>query len=192
VNERQSSYDVAAGTAFARSTGAAVSRRTRPLRIRPSWLAFVVGIPGLIGAVALAAALPRGGVADGAFPLAIAMIALALGLLILGAASRLWMFPDGLAVRFFGLRKASVQFGDITSATFGMVFPSISFALRLTQRSGRTATIHANWWDDEAAVMVPLCRALLDRDVPVDQMAATIIGRVLGVDPPPPRIQRTG
>jgi hypothetical protein len=149
------------------------------LRIRRPWLAFVVGFPGAIGTVALVAALSRDGMADGALPLAVASLGLAVVLLVLGALSRVWLFPDRVAVRFFGVRTTKVRFADLTTATFGMVFPSISFALTLTDRGGQRATIHANWWDYEPAMMDAVCRALIHHDVAVDRMTASVIARVL-------------
>jgi hypothetical protein len=147
-------------------------------------LAFVVGFPSAIGTLALVAALSRAGTSDNAFPLAMAAFALAAVLLILGARSALCVGPHDVTVRFFGLRSTAIRFHEVTAATFGMAFPSLSYAITLTDRRGRKVLVHANWWRDETVVLPLVCRALVDNDVPMDRSTARIVARVLGVKRP--------
>jgi hypothetical protein len=186
---RSSAYLAALRTAFARSTGASpAGAKALVVRIRTPAFLFVAGFPGGIGAVSLAAALSRGGTSDGAFPLAVAGLVSAAVLLVLGLRSRLSVRADGVTVRFYGLRGTTVRFSDLRSATFGMAFPSISFAITLTDHHGRKALLHANWWNDEANVLSVVCRALVEQDVAMDRSAARIVSRVLAIKRPAPRI----
>jgi hypothetical protein len=194
--KRGSPFHAAVNSAFARSRAQppkdGVAGRARPIRIHPLALAFVVGFPGAIGAIALLAAMPRSGQDDGAFPLGVGLLALAAVLLILGVRSAVWVGPDALSVRFFGLRFTTVRFDEITSATFGMAFPSISFAIVLTDRRGRKALVHANWWRDETTVVTAVCRALVRYDMPMDRSTARIVSQVLRIRRPRAQITHHG
>jgi len=171
-------------SAFARSPGRLAADETGQQRLHPAALAFVVGFPGVVGTLALVAALSRSGIRDGAFPLAAGAIVIACALLILGVRSRLSMRDDRLTVRFFGLRSTTVLFRELKSATFGVAFPSISYAIALTDRGGRKALIHANWWRNESAVVTAVCRALVEYDVPMDRPTARVVSQVLRVKRP--------
>jgi len=81
-----------------------------------------------------------------------------------------------------------VRLDELDSATFAMLFPSISYVISLADRRGRKARIHANWWRDEAAFMPPICRALVDHDVAMDRTTARIVSRVLRIKRPAARI----
>lgn len=179
-------------TAFARSrtptaeTDAGTKRR--PLRIGPGALAFVAGFPGLIGGALLWSTSTRAVGDDDATGIGLAVTALAVALLVLGLGSRLWTTPEGVAVRFFGLRTTAVRYAELQSATFSMLFPSISFAITLTDRHGRHAAIHANWWKGEAVVVRRICQALIDHDVAMDGSTARVVAMVLQIKRPAPRI----
>jgi hypothetical protein len=147
-------------------------------------LAFVVGFPSAIGVLALAASVSRSGTSDGAFPIAVSALALAAVLLVLGARSAILVGTADMTVRFFGLRRTTVRFQDLREATFGMVLPSLSYAIRVVDRNGRQVLVHANWWQDERAVLTPVCRALIDHNVPMDHATARVVSRVLGVKRP--------
>lgn len=184
---RRTLLDAAVHSAFVRSrrrTAVVDTGGPRSLRLHRAALAFVVGFPGAIGTIALVAAMSRSGTSDNAFPLAIGALGLATILLALGVRSALRVAPDDVTVRFFGRKSTTVRFGDVTSATFGMAFPSLSYAITLADRHGRKALIHANWWQDEAVVMTPVCRALIKYDVPMDRATARVVSRVLGVKRP--------
>jgi hypothetical protein len=189
--KRDSPLRAAARTAFSKSSGS-VDDRDRTGTIRTSIgvraLAFVVGFPGVLGLVAMWVALSRQGVNDGAFPLAVGSLALAGLLLVLGALSSLSVGPGRLTVRFFGLRATSVRFDELAEATFGMAWPSISFAITLRDRHGRTAVVHANRWRDEAIVMRRVCQALYERDVAMDRSTARIVAATIRVKRPKARI----
>jgi hypothetical protein len=185
----------------AASTAFAWSRRGAPhagphgdtkLHIHPAALAFVVGFPGFIGAVALIAALSRSLPDDGALPMGVGFLGLAAVLLVLGVRSVLSVRQDRLTVRFFGLRSTTIQFTELRSATFVMTFPSISFAIALADRTGRKAVVHANWWQDEASAVAPICRALVKWDVPMDRSTARIVSKILKVKRPKARIIHHG
>jgi hypothetical protein len=185
----------AAATAFAwsrRGARQASHEGDTKLHLHPAALAFVVGFPGVIGAVALIAALSRSLPDDGALPMGVGFLGLAAVLLVLGVRSVLSVRQDRLTVRFFGLRSTTIQFTELRSATFGMRFPSVSFAIALTDRAGRNAIVHANWWRYEASAVVPICRALLKWDVPMDRSTARIVSQVLKVKRPKARIIHHG
>lgn len=158
------------------------------VRIRRPAIAFVAGFPSAIGGIALAAALGRGGAGDGALPLGVGLLVTGAVLLVLGATSRLRLDDVGLTVRFFGLRSTRVDLADLSSATFGMTFPSISFAIALKDRMGRTARVHANWWRREQTIMKAVLRRLLDDDVAMDRGTARIVAQTLGVKRPKARV----
>jgi hypothetical protein len=182
---------VAAGTAFGRSrdgVARASQADPRPLRIRRAWLAFTVGFPAAVGAVALAAALGRSGTGDGALALAVVLLSVAALLLVLGAASGVWLATTTLTIRFFGFRKTTVRLDELVSATFVMAMPSISYALVLRDRQGRKGLFHANWWDREPDVLVPVCAALLQNDVAMDRQTARVVAQTMRVKPPKARI----
>jgi hypothetical protein len=178
-------------SAFARSQGgppigAAVGGSS--LRIRGAALVFVVGFPAAIGALALIAAVSRSGPSDGAFALGVGLLAAAGVLLALGLRSVLSVGEGALTVRFFGLRSTTVRFRDLRSATFGMAFPSISYAIALADRNGQKALVHSNWWRNESSVLVPVCRAIVDFDVPMDRSTARVVSQVLKVKRPKAQI----
>ena len=152
----------------------------------------MVGFPGLIGATMVAAAFSRSGVADGAFVPGVVLLAVGGVLLILGLRSVIFVGHDELTVRFFGARATTVRFQDLTSASITMTFPSISFAMALTDRAGRKALVHANWWRDEPSVVLPLCRALIEFDVPMDRSIARVVSKLLRVQRPKARIIHHG
>jgi hypothetical protein len=150
---RGSAFHPAVRSAFSRAASEPIARGpggTVATRISPYALAFVAGFPGAIGGLALAAAMSRAGLSDGAFALGVGLLLLAGCLLVLGLRSVLVVGPDRVTARFFGLRGTSVRFDRLTSATFGMTFPSISYGIALIDRVGRKAIVHANWWQDEA------------------------------------------
>jgi hypothetical protein len=187
--KRLSAYNAAAKSAFGRSRGAAVvSSRTGEFRLRPTWVLFVAGFPGAFGLLAATAAFSRGGTSDGAFPLAMVALAGSVALLALGLASRLATTDDRLTVRFYGFRSTAVRFAELTSATFGMAFPSLSFAITLTDRNRTKATVHANWWDKEATILRVVFTELLRNDVSMDRATARVVSQTLGVKRPKPRI----
>lgn len=187
--KRLSAYHAAARTAFGRSRGSSGRHAAEwTVTIRPTWLAFVVAFPGVIGALALGAALSRGGTNDGAYPLGIGALLGSVVLLALGLKSRLVVTGDQITVRFFGLRGTTVRFADLASATFGMVFPSISFAISLRDNNGKKAIVHANWWRDEATFFPMICSVLVQFDVPMDRGTARVVSQVLGIKRPKPRI----
>jgi hypothetical protein len=153
-------------------------------RLHPGSLAFVVGFPGLIAAAMLGAAFSRSGVTDGAFAPGLALVAGAAVLLVLGLRSVISVGPDDLTVRFFGVRATTIALREIASATLEMAFPSISFAMVLRDQAGRKVLVHANWWRDEASVMLPVYRALVEFDVAMDRSTARVVSKVLKVKRP--------
>jgi hypothetical protein len=187
---------VAAATAFSRSRGRplppAGAAATARSRIHPAAIAFVAGFPALIGAGGLLGAFERTGTGDPAFTLAMAMFAVAGVLLVLGLLSFIRIDGDALTVRFYGLRSTTVRLSELESATFQMAFPSISFSIALTDRSGRRALVHANWWRDESAIVIPVCRALLEQDVAMDRETARLVAQLLDVPRPKPRVVHHG
>ena len=187
---RGSAFHAAARSAFARAAREPTAPATDGLvrtSISPYALAFVAGFPGAIGGLALAAAMSRTGVTDGAFPLGAGLLLLAGFLLALGIRSVLDVGPDSVMARFFGLRGTTVAFNRLASATFGMTFPSISFGIALVDRDGRKVIEHANWWRDEAEVMRPIFRALVDHDIAMDRTTARVVSKTLGIPRPKPR-----
>lgn len=186
--KRGSPLHAAVRTAFASSLGHGDTGIVAKQGLHPAAVGFVAGFPGVIGAVGLLAAFSRSGVHDGAFPLAVGLLVVAGILLVLGIRSLLWVEDDRVTVRFFGLRSTSVLFRELQSATFGMAFPSISYAITLTDEGGRKALIHANWWRGEAPAVTAVCRALVEHDVPMDHSTTRLVSRVLRVKRPKPRI----
>jgi hypothetical protein len=197
---RDSSLHVATNTAFRRSLQPSSTARSPSgaivTRLYPGALAFVAGFPGLIGLAGLGAALSRidrvGLDKDGAYGLGIGMTAIAVILLVLGLRSFARIDGDRLTVRFFGIRATTVDLRELVSATFGMPLPSISFTIKLTDRSRRKVLLHANWWQDEAAIVRPALQALLDHDVPMDRSTARIVSQVLNVKRPHAQIVHRG
>jgi hypothetical protein len=192
---RGSAFHAAVRSAFSRAAREPIARGpggTVATRISPYALAFVAGFPGAIGGLALAAAISRAGLSDGAFALGAGLLLLAGCLLVLGLRSVLVVGPDRVTARFFGLRSTSVRFDRLTSATFGMTFPSISYGIALIDRDGRKAIVHANWWQDEAEVMRPILRALVDHDVAMDRTTARVVSQTLRIPRPKPRIIHRG
>ena len=191
--KRASTTHLAAGSAFVRAGAAARASEDAPpltvrLRIHPAALAFVTGFPGVIGLLAVAASLGRSVPDEGARPLGIGLLVVAALLLVLGVRSRLVVTPDAVTVRFFGLRSTTVRFAAIATATFSMTFPSISYAITFTDSRGKKAIVHANWWRREGSAMVPIFRAIVERQVAFDRTTARIVARVLGVKRPPATI----
>ena len=189
---RRTPLHAAVASAFARSHGHLPDAPGSQTRLHRAALTFVVAFPGLIGSVALVAALSRSAVNDGAFSLAIPLLAVAGVLLILGLRSVVSVDGDGLTVRFFGIRATTVRFQELASATFGMAFPSISYGIRLTDVTGRNVFLHANWWRDERFVVLPVCRALVEYNVPMDRSTARVVSKLLHVQRPKARIVHHG
>jgi hypothetical protein len=188
---RRSVTHAAVRTAFARAAdepAGAGGSVTFITRIRPEAMAFVVGFPGAIGAIALVAAASRAGVSDGAFPLGAGLLAGAAALLLLGLRSFIRVGPTDMTVRFFGVRANTVKFDRLASATFGMSFPSISYGIALMDHEGRRVIVHANWWRNEPDVVRPVMRALVDHDVAMDRTTARLVARTLGIARPKARI----
>ena len=121
-----------------------------------------------------------------------ALIVVAGCLFVLGLRSFLVVSPEGVTVRFFGIRTTAVRFDQLTSATFGMAFPSISHAITLRDADGRKALVHSNWWNGEREAVRPICRAILDLEVPVDRSTARTIAMVLRVKRPTAMIVHRG
>ena len=119
-------------------------------------------------------------------------VAAAIVLLVTGLRSEARVTSDALSVRFFGLRTTAIRFDDLRSMTFAMTFPSISLALILEGRSGRRIRIHANWWQDEGAIVRPVCRQVLERDVALGRSAARVVSEVLGIARPAATIIHRG
>jgi hypothetical protein len=165
-------------------------------RLHPGAIAFVVGFPGVIGILALITAFSRidqvGLESDGAYGLGVVVTGVALLLLVLGLRSFMRVDGENVTIRFFGIRSTTLRLAELVSATFGMPLPSISFTIRLTDRSGRHVLVHANWWRDEAAVVRPVLQALVDHDVPMDRSTARIVSEVLRVERPTARIIHHG
>ena len=192
---RGTAFHAAVASAFARSALGPIASSSDGVvatQIRPHAMAFVAGFPGVIGVLALAAAMSRTGPTDRAFWLGALLLAPGLCLLVLGIRSNLTVRPEAVSVRFFGVRETTIKFDQLVSATFGMTFPSISYGIALTDRDGRKAIIHANWWNDEAAVMRPILRALADRDVAMDRTTARIVSKTLRIPRSKPRIIHHG
>lgn len=185
VKRDSSPYEVAAGAAFVSPVPlTAVADSRVSVRLRPYTIAFVTGLPAFVGGTALLAAFSRSGIQDGAFPLAAVGLAAAATLLVLGLRSRLSIDGDSLTVRFFGLRGTTLRLADLRSATFSMAWPSISFAITVRDRSGRKALVHANWWQHEIAVLVLLCRTLVEHRAALDRDTSRIVARTLRIPPP--------
>jgi hypothetical protein len=184
-------------TAFASTRRGPASSISSPavvrLRIHPAAITFVSGFPGGIGLVGVLAALSRGrafddgGIFVGYLPLVVGAV-----LLVLGLRSFLRVGPDDVTVRFYGLRRTTVRFRELRSGTFGMAVPSISFAITLTDRNGRKALVHANWWRGEDAAIRPVLRALLEHSVPMDRTIARLVSQVLKVKRPRVQIVHHG
>jgi hypothetical protein len=195
--KRGSTTEVAAGSAFVRAGQKALRKVGPPsstvrLRIHPAALAFVAGAPGLIGATSLLATALEPVPNDGRPVFGIVLLAVAVLLVGLGLASRLVVSPDGVTVRFFGLRSTTVRFDELVAATFSMTFPAISYAITLRDRAGRKAVVHANWWRDEGMATVPTLRALVEAEVAMDRTTARIVSQVLGVARPAATIVHRG
>lgn len=195
--KRGSTTEVAVGSAFVRA-GQKARRKAGPmpttvrLRIHPAALAFVAGVPGLMGATFLAVAALEPLPDDGRPPIGMVLLVVGAFILGLGLASRLVVSPDGVTVKFFGLRSTTVRFDELAAATFSMTFLTISYAITLRDRAGRKARIHANWWRDEGMATVPILRALVEHDVAMDRTTARIVSQVLGVERPTATIVHRG
>jgi hypothetical protein len=188
--KRRSTTSLAARSAFRRSIARFPDNAGNPVttRVRALAQAFVAGFPALVGAPMVLFAI--GGRYPDATALYVGATLLlgAVALLILGLRSRLTFDDDSLSVRFYGIRATTVRIDEVETATFAMLFPSISYAITLTDRHGRRARIHANWWRDEARIMPPICRRLVARDVAMDRMTARVVSQVLRIKRPKPRI----
>ena len=147
-------------------------------------LAFVVGFPGLVGGAGIGFNIGRSFDVPAMILLGYLPVAAAIVILITGLRSQVRVTPDAVSVRFLGFRATTIRFDELRSLTFEMAFPSISFALVLEDRSGHKTRIHANWWQDEGAIVRPVCRAALQRDVAMDRSAARVVSDVLGVKRP--------
>lgn len=143
--------------------------------VRRSSLAFAAGFPAAIGAVAVAVAGSRSGTSDGAFPFGIALITLGAALLALGeSAARDSRVSPGSV---FGLRTTELRLADVSEARFGMVFPSISYAVTLRTDQGRRVVLHANWWTNEPEVMRLGASQLDERTVQMDRGTRRVLDR---------------
>jgi hypothetical protein len=189
--KRRSTTERAVRSAFARtSKGPPDTFQTASITtpIRPWWLAGVAGFPAVVGGLMVFLAIERG-VPDSPAVLVGTLLFLgALALLVLGLRSFLTLDRNQLTVRFYGIRSTTVRLDELDSATFAMLFPSISYVMTLADRNGRKARIHANWWRDEATFMPPICRSLVEHDVAMDRMTARIVSRVLKVKRPNARV----
>jgi hypothetical protein len=189
--KRRSTTALAVRSAFARSSkGRTETSPTAKIatRIRPWWLAGVAGFPAVVGGVMVFFALERGAPDSPPVFVGGAILLGALALLVLGLRSFLTLDGDQLTVRFYGIRSTTVRLDDLESATFAMLFPSISYVITLADRNGRKARIHANWWDAESAFMPPICRSLVEHDVALDRMTARIVSQVLKIKRPKARV----
>ena len=183
---------VAVATAFTRSRGRAAFDGAPRQRLHPGAIALVAGFPGIVGAALVLAAFSRSGTSDGAFLPGVVILGVAAILLVLGLRSVALVEGDRLTVRFYGLRSTTVRLDELTSATFGMAAPSISYAITLKDRLGRKVLVHANWWRREGPIVRPVLQALLDHDVPMDRSTARIVQMVLEVPRPDARIVHHG
>ena len=188
---RRSTTELAVRSAFARSSKGppdASSTASITTRIRPWWLIGVAGFPAVVGGLMVFFALERG-VPDASAVVVGTMLLLgAFALLVLGLRSFLTLDGNQLTVRFYGIRSTMVRLDELDSATFAMLFPSISYVITLADRSRRKARIHANWWHDEATFMPPICRSLVEHDVALDRMTARIVSQVLKIKRPKARV----
>jgi hypothetical protein len=107
---------------------------------------------------------------------------------VLGLRSGIWIDQDQVTVRFFGVRATTVRFPELTAATFAMAFPSLSYAISLTERTGRKALLHANWWQGEPALLGAAARGLVASDVSMDRSTARIVSKALSIRRPKARI----
>ena len=189
--KRRSTTELAVRSAFARSSkGRPDTPPTAPIttRIRPWWQAGVAGFPAVVGGLMVFFALERGAPDSPAVIVGSVILLGALALLVLGLRSFLTLDGERLTVRFYGIRSTTVRLDELHSATFAMLLPSISYVITLADRTGRKARIHANWWRDEAAIMPPVCRSLVEHDVAMDRMTTRIVSHVLRIRRPKARI----
>lgn len=152
-------------------------------------LAFVAGFPAFLGGcIAIARWIEPTTATPGEPPVGQVLLALAAVLLLLGLRSFLRVEDEAITVRFYGLRSTTLRLDELAAATFVMAFPSISYAISLTDQRGRKALVHANWWRDESIAMLAVSRALVQHDVPMDRSTARIVARVLRIKRPKARI----
>jgi hypothetical protein len=189
--KRRSTTELAVRSAFARSSkGRPDASPTASIttRIRQWWLTGVAGFPAVVGGLMVFFALERGVPDSSAVVVGTVLLLGAFALLVLGLRSFLTLDGNQLTVRFYGIRSTTVRLDELDSATFAMLFPSISYVITLADRNGRKARIHANWWRDESTFMPPICRSLVEHDVALDRMTARIVSRVLKIKRPKARV----
>jgi hypothetical protein len=129
---------------------------------------------GLVALAALIAAMDKSpnGVAPAVF---IGLFALLLA--VLAAGSRVLADASALDVRFFGLRSTRLQWETIERVSFGMAFPSVSYAMTISAADGREAKVHLNWCERESALLGILFDQLEARQIAVDGDVAALMKR---------------
>jgi hypothetical protein len=122
-------------------------------------------------------------------PIVLGLLATSLVLIVLTRGSVLRMDRDAVSVRFLSIHSTTIFWRDLTAATYGMFFPSVSFGIRLREASGRQVAIHAGWWEREEAIFTYVARRLLDLQVPMDEGTALIVASATGAPAPPAKIE---
>ncbi len=191
---RDGRVQFAASTAFAGSIDVAPESPAGPVRLKihRSWLAGVVGAPAVVGALILWSGLSHEDADPSVVPIGSALLAGAAALLVLGLRSFVSLDQGRLTSRFFGIQSTTVRLDQLASATFAMLFPSISYVITLEDGQGRKARVHANWWRGEAMLMLPLAQALVAHDVAMDRTTARIVSKILRIRRPQARIVHRG
>ena len=146
-----------------------------PLEVRLARRGYVPGIGvGLIALAALIAAADGNPI--GLFPAAILGL-FAVLLALLAALSRIFVDSDVLDVRFFGLRATRIPWEAIERVSFGMAFPSVSYAMSIRSKDGRELKVHLNWWRRESELLSVVFDQIQLRHVAIDGDVAAMMRR---------------
>jgi hypothetical protein len=138
-------------------------------------LAVAFLVPGALGRPVLA-------------PIVIALLAASAALVVVVRSSDLEIDNERVSVRFLSARRTTMDWREVTAATYQMLYPSISFGLRLRGTRGRKLAIHAGWWEREEAVFSIAARRLLELEVPMDKATALLVAHATGEPAPSAQI----
>jgi len=102
------------------------------------------------------------------------------GLFVLAVFSSLTVDEQGLNVRLFSLREGRVSWNRLTTARYGMSFPSLALGITLTEIGGRRARLHFGYWADEDRLLALVAHRLLGAAPEMDAETAQIVALVTG------------
>ena len=102
------------------------------------------------------------------------------GLFLLAVWSSLTVDEQGLKVRLFSLHEDHVSWNRLTTARYGMSFPSLALGITITEIDGHRARLHFGYWANEDRLLALVAHRLLGAAPEMDVETAHIVALVTG------------